>query len=76
MPTITTTIQIRDDLIAAARDLYDPTSTLAEVKAENPEYLRGQVELIGNLTWRSDNVDSDEVTAEIERLIFAKGQGR
>jgi hypothetical protein len=65
-------VTVNPNLIAAAADLWDPAYTLDEARSDSGEYLRGQVELIANLT-EHDAEDVDTVKAEIERLMFERG---
>ena len=71
--TVTTPVTIPDNMLTAARDLWDDDDTVEQARAENPEYLRGQVELIRALIGNPGHLDWDDLRTAVEEAIFADG---
>ena len=60
-------------MIAAARSLWEPGVTLTEARAQNPEYVRAQVETIANSITFAEGDDSiGEALEEIGQAIFCR----
>ena len=59
-------------MIATARALWEPGVTLTEATAQNPEYVRAQVEMITNSLTFADGDDSEAVQAEVGQAIFCR----
>lgn len=59
-------------MITAARDLWEPRTTLTQAMEQNPEYVRSQVEIIAACSAFEDGDDSEDVQAEVGQAIFCR----
>lgn len=64
-------MRIPPGLTAAARSLWDDGFTLEDARADNPEYLRGQVETIAHASVYESHEDSEQAMDIIAEAIFA-----
>jgi predicted component of type VI protein secretion system len=63
---------VPEGLLRAAREMWDSNATLTTAQEDNPEYLRGQVETILQVT-DTANIDTELAKRAIAEAIFRPG---